>query len=130
MGVDRVSYNGINRGDIVKSPTGEECEVVDFGDWDGTHITLKGKDGEEFKAISYDCEVLVKAKPWDNEDRRRRYGLRVGDTVKCSYSSKGECEVVSYGGGDNNSIILEDKDGKEFKEVAEWCTIITKVEDK
>lgn len=72
-------------------------------------------------------------KPFDNAERRRYYGLRIGDIV----SPKGingkphteDCEVIDYGFMDNNKVMLKSKDGKEFPWVAEWCKIVTKVED-
>lgn len=70
----------------------------------------------------------------DNEKRNCFYGVRVGDTVE--YGTPGfpetykTYEVVAYGFMDNNRVILQDKDGKRIKAVAEWCKIKVKVEDK
>ena len=70
---------------------------------------------------------------FDNKDRRRYYGLRIGDTV----SAKGvdgkefkKGDVIDWGVMDNNAVYLKFEDGTESKWVAEWCEIITKVEDK
>jgi hypothetical protein len=41
-----------------------------------------------------------------------------------------EYEVIRYGFLDNNCVILRDADSKEMKAVAEYCRIISKVEDK
>jgi len=65
---------------------------------------------------------------WDNEQRMRFYGIRKGDLVKY----RGEIgEVVEYGFMDNNALYVKfnDKLGTS-RCVAEWCEIITKVEDK
>lgn len=69
-----------------------------------------------------------------NENRNRYYGLRVGDIVLPHCVSgdpwiEGQCEVVSLGFMDNNSVIIKTKSGAT-KWVAEWCKLITKVEDK
>jgi len=67
-----------------------------------------------------------------NENRNRYYGLRVGDTVKLLYSTGlqyGRCEVIELVAMDNNSVLLKSESGKKFEWVAEWCDIITKVED-
>ena len=67
-----------------------------------------------------------------NSNRDRYYGLRVGDVVKPLYSvgmNFGECKVIELIPMDNNSVLLESKLGKKFEWIAEWCDIITKVED-
>ena len=74
----------------------------------------------------------------DNKDinikRNRYYGIRIGDTVK--YGVPGQPDtydtytVVGYFNLDNNRVILKDEHGTEKPGVAEWCEIITKVEDK
>ena len=70
----------------------------------------------------------------ENVSRTRYYGLRVGDLV--SYDIPGTAktgetyEVISYGFMDNNRVILRDDKGEEIEAVAEWCQIITKVEDR
>jgi len=69
----------------------------------------------------------------DNKERRRYYGLRIGDIVspKFSYGHDiGPCEVIEYGFMDNNAVYLKTSEGEKIKWVAEWCTIITKVEDR
>lgn len=72
---------------------------------------------------------------WDNQERRRYYGLRKGDLVEYKTFGQGghhqRATVCEYSGSDNNSIYLIRQGEKEpFKYVAEWCTIIKKVEEK
>lgn len=71
-------------------------------------------------------------KEFDNEQRTRYYGLRKGDTVSITAfgNVKKNAEVFDYGFMDNNRVILKFEDGTKVPYVAEWCTIITKVEDK
>lgn len=72
-------------------------------------------------------------KKWDNEDRNRYYGLRIGDTVEYAYLNGNKCtgKVIGYDIGDNNAVYVKRrKGGKPTKCVAEWCKIIKKVEDK
>jgi hypothetical protein len=74
-------------------------------------------------------------KPFDNEDRSRYYGLRVGDTVKPKAISggmwkEGISEVVNYCPGDNNRVMIKSKTGIVTDWVAEWCEIVERVEDK
>lgn len=74
-------------------------------------------------------------KKWDNEDRTRYYGLRKGDTVEYTIltGQKITAKVHDYVITDNNAVYLKSKlikEGKPFRYVAEWCTIIKKVEDK
>ena len=70
----------------------------------------------------------------ENKDRRRYYGVRVGDKVVYGIpgfpDTDSEYEVVGYGFLDNNRVILRDADGGEMKAVAEYCSIILKIEDK
>lgn len=73
-------------------------------------------------------------KPFDNEERTRYYGLRVGDIVSPKglgrvESSLGKCKVVSYCFDNNRVKIQSIETGEQEDWVAEWCTIITKVED-
>jgi len=70
---------------------------------------------------------------FDNKERHRYYGLRIGDLVELNYTQKPEppkAEVIEYCAGDNNRVLLRLEDGSETDWVAEWCTIITKVEDR
>ncbi len=68
---------------------------------------------------------------FDNAERNRYYGLRLGDTVTSkAYKELGVCTVVEYGHLDNNRVIVEDATGKKFPIVAEWCSIVTKIEDQ
>ena len=66
-----------------------------------------------------------------NKDRTRRYGLRIGDIVKCnnnhSIQFPGTGEVVDFS-FDNNSVCVL-VNNKRITCVAEWLEIITKVED-
>jgi hypothetical protein len=79
----------------------------------------------------------MEIKKFDNAERRRYYGLRIGDTVKLDffyYNKKEEenplAEVIEYGAMDNNRVHVRLENGKEMDYVAEWCTIVEKVEDK
>ncbi len=72
---------------------------------------------------------------FDNIERRRYYGIRVGDIVSPkmvdgSEWKEGKCEVISYGFMDNNAVYIRSENGNETKWVAEWLDIITKVEDR
>lgn len=73
-------------------------------------------------------------KVFDNVNRNRYYGLRIGDTVKLSASfspiDNTIAEVVEYGFMDNNRVYVQLEDGEKIKWTAEHCKIITKVEDK
>lgn len=70
-------------------------------------------------------------KVFDNVNRNRYYGVRVGDTVELSFSSKTiKAEVTGYDFMDNNRVYVKTEDGTNTSWVAEWCKIITKVEDK
>ena len=71
---------------------------------------------------------------FDNKNRTRYYGLRVGDIVK--YRVPGdEYEpdtyiVVHLMEMDNNRVLIQNKKtGEQYKAVAEWCQIVTKIED-
>jgi hypothetical protein len=73
-------------------------------------------------------------KTFDNVDRDRYYGLRVGDIVdlksidgKILYEN---AEVINYGFMDNNRVMVKLVSGSETNWVAEWCAIIIKVEDR
>lgn len=68
----------------------------------------------------------VKPTPFDNERRTRYYGLRIGDLVKyLGY----EGEVTAYGFMDNNRVEIKTDKGP-VSAVAEWCTILTRVENR
>lgn len=69
-----------------------------------------------------------------NEKRNRYYGLRVGDIVK--YGIPGdECDpdkyiVVHLMEMDNNRVLIQNqKTGEQHQAVAEWCRIVSKIED-
>ena len=68
---------------------------------------------------------------FDNAERNRYYGLRIGDTVTSKvYQERGICTVVEYGHLDNNRVVVEDANGERFPIVAEWCSIVKKIEDQ
>lgn len=68
---------------------------------------------------------------FDNIERNRYYGIRIGDTI--SFKAFGRVVatgiVISYG-MDNNKVTIEDKKGAVREVVAEWCNIDMKIEDK
>lgn len=74
---------------------------------------------------------------FDNKDRRRYNGIRVGDQVihhfrQTSIAGKENSpgQVVELGGSDNNCVFVHWKgDRTAMAEVAEWLKIIAKVED-
>ena len=76
-------------------------------------------------------------KQFDNVNRNRYYGLRIGDIVELKYFNNfkenpdPKAEVIEYGFMDNNKVKVKLIDiDFEINWVAEWCNIITKVEDK
>lgn len=72
------------------------------------------------------------SKPWDNENRTRYYGKRVGDIVEYTTGYRGQKEratVVGYALGDNNRIFLSNGKGKPWESTAERCTVVERVED-
>jgi len=71
--------------------------------------------------------------PFDNADRSRYYGLRVGDIIDAKSPNGriwGRSEVVAYGAMDNNQVSIYDKHGAVIPWVAEWCDIVQKVEER
>ena len=67
---------------------------------------------------------------WDNEERRRYYGLRKGDIVNaCAFGEVWANAVVHAYTGDNNRVRLITAEGKEVDFVAEWCQIVKKVDE-
>jgi hypothetical protein len=68
---------------------------------------------------------------FDNEQRRRYYGIRVGDVVNCEGKHfkqfDGDAKVTEYGGMDNNCVEVS-VNGKSVSCVAEWLNIKQKVE--
>jgi hypothetical protein len=69
---------------------------------------------------------------FDNKDRDRYYGLRKGDTIRVHSLNGtvwGTSVVLDYT-SDNNRVIIESRDGSPIDWVAEWCEILTKIEDK
>jgi hypothetical protein len=73
-------------------------------------------------------------KPFDNENRTRYYGLRKGDIVNLNGMNGApgyqNAEVIDYGVMDNNRVFVRRENGEETDWVAEWCKIVTKVEDR
>ncbi len=72
-------------------------------------------------------------KAFRNEERTRRYGLRVGDLVNRSITNTitNSLEVISINGLDNNRVVVRDLQTNHiYDEVAERCKIVTKVEDR
>jgi hypothetical protein len=67
-----------------------------------------------------------------NENRARSYGLRIGDLVKYrAFGTEFEGTVVELSPMDNNSAwILTGEHEEPVVVVAEWCSIIVKVEDR
>jgi hypothetical protein len=76
----------------------------------------------------------MSTKVFDNANRHRYYGLRIGDIVDARGISGipiyKNVEVHEYSGFDNNRVVLKLASGNTCDWVAEWCTIITKVEDR
>jgi hypothetical protein len=80
------------------------------------------------------CDMIANANPFDNKERTRYYGLRIGDIVSPKSLSgeqnyKGQAVVVNYG-SDNNRVDIKFSDGSITDWVAEWCDIVLKVEDR
>jgi hypothetical protein len=72
---------------------------------------------------------------FSNEERRRYYGLRIGDVVNLKLLDgkvhpNGPAEVIGPYMSDNNSVNLRLNNGIEIKWMAEWCEIVTKIEDR
>lgn len=72
---------------------------------------------------------------FDNKDRNRYYGLRIGDLVQIKMGlwanpKTQNAEVLDYGFMDNNRVRLRLESREETNWVAEWCTLITKIEDR
>jgi len=69
---------------------------------------------------------------FDNKERTRYYGLRIGDIIDAKSPSGivwGRSELIDFDPMDNNSVVIKDKLGKPISWVAEWCDIVVKVED-
>lgn len=72
---------------------------------------------------------------FDNKERRRYYGLRVGDIVAPralggEYIYGTNCKIIELCGGDNNRVIIRTPDNKEIDWVAEWCDMVARIEYK
>jgi len=67
-----------------------------------------------------------------NENRTRYYGLRVGDIINAKSLNGtvwGKSKVLELVSMDNNKVLIESKNGTPIEWIAEWCEIVTKVED-
>jgi hypothetical protein len=82
-----------------------------------------------YKKTSTSKQANFMKKAFDNEERRRYYGLRVGDIVRSKMYGFDNAKVVEYGFLDNNSVIVRVPGEADRDVVAEWCEIVTKVED-
>ena len=71
-------------------------------------------------------------KKFNNKDRTRYYGIRIGDEVEERFQGRVTISgiVVEYGFMDNNAVHVKSKSGNIQKCVAEWCTIVKRVDDK
>lgn len=67
---------------------------------------------------------------FDNQHRNRYYGLRVGDIVRCNAYEIEKATVVEFGPLDNNAVYVQEEGQIARKVVAEWCEIITRIEDQ
>ncbi len=69
--------------------------------------------------------------PFTNPDRTRYYGLREGDICKNAFGHFPELvEVVSIASSDNNRVYVRKVGTDEvFGHVAEWLTIVKKVDE-
>ncbi|RPI82260.1 MAG: hypothetical protein EHM34_07210 [Nitrosopumilales archaeon] len=68
---------------------------------------------------------------FDNINRNRYYGLRIGDIVQLDFTTPSlRGEIFEYGFMDNNRVYIKMEDGRETSWTAEWCKIIEKVEDR
>jgi hypothetical protein len=140
------SYSQKYSGDDVKSYSLEHLwEKNSSAWWDEEQLELvKGIDeiNDEIDLIEYE-RLKVKYKTnamgtisnptFDNKERRRYYGLRVGDTVRVKDPGGrtwGTREVLELCAGDNNRVVITSEKGNPIEWVAEWCEIITKIEDK
>jgi hypothetical protein len=76
---------------------------------------------------------MLEQKEFNNEDRRRYYGVRVGDRVSFDYTDDGPKvygTVVGYEPMDNNAVFVQwDRDDGPSKICPEWLKVIIKVED-
>lgn len=73
----------------------------------------------------------MEKKLFDNADRRRYYGVRIGDIVEeNAFGTKTRGEVMGYGILDNNKVYVNIEGDLTLDFIPEWCTIITKVEDR
>jgi len=79
------------------------------------------------------AQVLeLQSDPFDNSERRRYYGLRIGDWVEFRRPGNQliRATVAAYVPGDNNAVIVKNDETQEFtQEVAEWMSITDKIED-
>jgi hypothetical protein len=66
-------------------------------------------------------------KQFENKDRNRYYGLRVGDIISSDIYNIKDAKVIKLDGFDNNRVTVVCNE-VEREVVAEWCKIITKVD--
>jgi endo-alpha-1,4-polygalactosaminidase (GH114 family) len=67
---------------------------------------------------------------WDNQERRRYYGKRRGDIIRSSMYRIERAEVTGYYMDNNRIRVRVEGETKDCDLVAEWCQIVTKVEDR
>lgn len=73
----------------------------------------------------------MEKKIFDNAERRRYYGIRIGDIVEeNAFGIKTRGEVMGYGLLDNNKVYANVEGDLTIDFIPEWCTIITRVEDR
>lgn len=113
-----------------KGIEGQQAQTI--VDWvDEYQMILNEKSEDVFDKLRKKRQAETYSK-FDNKDRNRYYGLRVGDIVNAEsiigtilYEN---CEVIAYGFMNNNKVMLRNMDGEEFEYIAEWCNIVKKVE--
>lgn len=72
----------------------------------------------------------MEAKPFDNAERNRYYGIRVGDMVVDSFMTHIVGEVVEYDPLDNNAVYVKIENGNIVRTCPETLCIETKVEHR
>ncbi len=73
---------------------------------------------------------MTRNDPNFNAERHRYYGLRKGDIISSRMYKIEKAKVIDYGFMDNNSVVVKEPGQKARSVVAEWCTIVTKIEDQ
>ncbi len=73
----------------------------------------------------------MEKKVFDNAERRRYYGIRIGDIVEeRAFGTVTRGEVMGYGLMDNNKVYINAEGDITLDAVAEWCHVIECVEDR